>query len=57
MPAYATQLRMKKSIFGQATKTRKNTLTTLLTTHPAIRNEHYLAEVDKVTMDKLFKQE
>jgi hypothetical protein len=56
--SYAAQLRMKKSIFRQATKTKKNTFLTLLTTHPAIQNEHYLAEVDnEVTMDKLFKQE
>ncbi len=56
--SYAAQLRMKKSIFRQATGTKKNTFLTLLTTHPAMRNEHYLAEIDnEVTMDKLFKQE
>ncbi len=56
--AYATQLRFKKSIFRQATQTKKATFITLLTTYPAIKNEYYLGEIDsEVTMDKLFKPE
>ncbi|MEJ0101348.1 MAG: ATP-binding protein [Bacteroidota bacterium] len=55
---YAAQLRMKKSIFRQATQTKKTTFNTLLTTYPALKNEHYLGEIDnEVTMDKLFKPE
>lgn len=54
--SYAAQLRMKKSVFSQATQTKKTIFTTLLTTFPAIQNQYYLAEVDnEVTMDKLFK--
>jgi uncharacterized protein len=53
---YAAQLRMKKSIFRQATQTKKATFNTLLTTYPALKNQHYLGEIDsEVTMDKLFK--
>ena len=53
---YAAQLRMKKSVFSQATQTKKTIFTTLLTTFPAMQNQYYLAEVDnEVTMDKLFK--
>ena len=47
---------MKKSVFSQATQTKKTIFTTLLTTFPAMQNQYYLAEVDnEVTMDKLFK--
>lgn len=54
--SYAAQLRMKKSIFRQATQTKKATFNTLLSTYPALRNDHYLGEIDnEVTMDKLFK--
>ncbi len=54
--SYAAQLRMKKSIFRQATQTKKATFNTLLSTYPALRNEHYLGEIDnEVTMDRLFK--
>jgi uncharacterized protein len=53
---YAAQLRMKKLIFRQATKTKKAIFNTLLTTYPAIKNEYYLEEIDnEVTMDKLFE--
>ncbi len=53
---YAAQLRMKRSIFRQATKSKKAIFNTLLTTYPAIRNTHYLSEIDnEVTMDKLFE--
>jgi uncharacterized protein len=53
---YAAQLRMKKSIFRQATQTKKATFNTLLTTYPALKNQYYLAEIDnEITMDKLFE--
>lgn len=56
--SYAAQLRMKKSVFGQATQTKKTIFTTLLTTFPAIQNQHYLGEIDnEITMDQLFKPE
>ncbi len=56
--SYAAQLRMKKSVFSQATQTKKTIFTTLLTTFPALRNQHYLGEVDsEITMDKLFEPE
>lgn len=56
--SYATQLRMKKSVFSQATQTKKTIFTTLLTTFPAINNQYYLGEVDnEVTMEKLFEPE
>lgn len=53
---YAAQLRLKKTIFKQATQTKKVTFNTLLTTYPALRNEYYLEEIDnEITMDKLFE--
>ena len=53
---YAAQLRLKKSIFKQATQTKKATFNTLLTTYPALKNEYYLEEIDnEITMDKLFE--
>lgn len=56
--SYAAQLRLKKSIFRQASQTKKATFITLLTTFPALRNKYYLGEVDnEVTMDKLFNPE
>ncbi len=56
--SYAAQLRMKKSIFRQATQTKKATFTTLLTTFPAIKNQYYLGEIEnEITMEKLFKPE
>jgi uncharacterized protein len=55
---YAAQLRLKKTIFNQATKTKKTTFTTLFTTYPAIRNQYYLGEIDsEISMDKLFQPE
>jgi uncharacterized protein len=52
---YAEQLRLRKSIFKQATETKKAVFTTLLTTYPALKNKYYLAEIDnEITMDKLF---
>jgi uncharacterized protein len=54
--SYAAQLRMKKSIFRQATQTKKTTFNTLLTTYPALKNQYYLEVVDnEITMDKLFE--
>ena len=54
--SYANQLRMKKSIFNQATQTKKTAHFTLLSTYPALKNSHYLEQIDnEVTMDKLFK--
>jgi AAA+ ATPase superfamily predicted ATPase len=53
---YAEELRMKKSVFKQATQTKKSTFTTVLTTFPLLKNEYYLEEVDyEITMDKLFE--
>jgi uncharacterized protein len=53
---YAAQLRLRKSIFKEVTQTKKAIFNTLLTTHPAIKNEYYLGEIEsEVTMDKLFK--
>jgi hypothetical protein len=48
---YASQLRMKKLIFGQATQTKKATFT-----YPALKNHYYLVETDsEITLDKLFE--
>lgn len=56
--AYTEQLRLKKTIFKQATETKKAVFTTLLTTYPALKNKYYLEEIDsEVTMDKLFKMD
>lgn len=53
---YAAQLRLRKSIFKQATQTKKAVFTTLLTTYPALKNKYYLEEIDnEITMDKLFE--
>ncbi len=53
--AYAEHLRLRKSIFKQATQTKKAVFSTLLTTYPAFKNKYYLAEIDnEITMDKLF---
>lgn len=51
----ATRLRLRKTIFKQATQTKKAVFTTLLTTYPALQNKHYLEEVDgEITMEELF---
>lgn len=53
---YAEQLRLRKSIFRQATQTKKAIFTTLLTTYPALKNKYYLEEIDnEISMDKLFE--
>ena len=52
---YSARLRLKKTIFKQATETKKAVFTTLLTTYPALQNKYYLEEIDsEITMDKLF---
>ncbi|MEZ4776710.1 MAG: hypothetical protein R3D00_26275 [Bacteroidia bacterium] len=49
-------MRLKKTIFRQATQTKKATFTTLLSTYPALQNKYYLEEIEsEITMDKLFK--
>jgi uncharacterized protein len=56
--AYTEQLRLKKSIFKQATETKKAVFTTLLTTYPALQNKYYLEEIDsEVSMNQLFEKE
>lgn len=52
----AARLRLRKTIFQAATQTKSAIFTTLLTTYPALKNTHYMAEVNsEVTMDKLFE--
>jgi uncharacterized protein len=56
--AYAAQLRLKKTVFKQATHTKKAIFTTLLTTYPALKNKYYLEEIDnEITMDRLFEKD
>jgi hypothetical protein len=53
--ATAGQMRQRRMIFKQVSKTKKLVFGTLLSTYPAIKNQHYLSEIDnEVTMDKLF---
>jgi uncharacterized protein len=55
--SYVEQLRLKKTVFRGATKTKKAIFTTLLTTYPALKNKYYLEEIEsEVTMDKLFEK-
>jgi hypothetical protein len=52
---YVARLRLRKTIFKQATQTKKAVFTTLLTTYPALKNKYYLEEIDsEVSMDNLF---
>lgn len=52
---YAEQLRLRKSVFKQATQTKKAVFTTLITTYPAMQNRYYLEEIDnEIAMDSLF---
>ncbi len=54
--AYAQHLKLRKSIFKQATETKKGVFTTLLTTYPALQNKYYLQEVEnEITMEQLFE--
>ncbi len=51
----AAQLRLRKTIFKQASQTKKAVFTTLLTTYPALQNKYYLEEIDsEITMEELF---
>ena len=53
---YAASLRMKRTVFREATGTRKAIFITLLTTFPALQNQYYLSEVqNEVNMESLFK--
>ncbi|MFZ1529980.1 MAG: ATP-binding protein [Ferruginibacter sp.] len=53
---YAAALRMKRTVFTEATATKKAIFTTLLTTFPALQNQYYLSEVqNEVNMESLFK--
>lgn len=55
---YSAQLRLRKTIFKQATETKKAVFTTLLTTYPALQNKYYLEEIDsEVSMNQLFEKE
>ncbi len=52
---YNTHLRLRRSIFKETTKTKKNVVTTLFTTYPALKNEYYLEEIhSEITMEYLF---
>jgi AAA+ ATPase superfamily predicted ATPase len=53
----AAQLRLRKTIFKQATQTKKAVFTTLLTTYPALQNKYYLEEIDsEITLEALFEE-
>lgn len=44
--SYATQLKIRKSLFKQVTKTRKNIFTTLITNYPLKQNAHSIDSID-----------
>jgi uncharacterized protein len=53
----AAQQRLRKTIFKQATQTKKAVFTTLLTTYPALQNQYCLEEIDsEIRMEALFEQ-
>lgn len=53
---YAEKLHKKRASFTSVTETRKSTFLTLITTHGASHNDHYLSSIDQeLTMDALFK--
>jgi len=53
----AAQLRLRKSIFKQASQTKQAVFTTLLTTYPALQNKYYFEEIDsEITMEALFSR-
>jgi uncharacterized protein len=55
---YATNLRMKKSVFQQVTQTKKAIFTVLITPFPAIKNEHYFDQIQQeINLDELFVSE
>lgn len=43
---YATQLKIRKSLFKQTTQTKKNIFTTLITNYPLKQNQHSIDSVD-----------
>ncbi len=52
---YTAKLRQRRSIFEYATKTKKQVVTSLLSTFPAMRNEYFLEEIhSQVESDDLF---
>ena len=52
---YTTDLRRKRNVFQEITKTKKMVTTVLLTTYPAMQNAYYNEEVyAEVHLDKLF---
>lgn len=54
---YAHDLRIKKLVFEQITKTKKSVFITLLSTYPALQNNYYFDEIhSEVTMDALFAE-
>ena len=54
---YATELKTKRFVFLEKTKTKKSVFITLLTALGATTNEHYLSTVqNQLTMNVLFEQ-
>ena len=52
---YTANLRRKRTVFEQVTKTKKLVTTTLLTSYPALQNAYYNEEIySEVSLDKLF---
>ena len=52
---YTANLRRKRTVFEQLTRTKKSVVTTLLTTYPALQNAYYREEIhSEVSLDKLF---
>ena len=52
---YTTDLRRKRNVFQEITKTKKMVTTVLLTTYPAMQNAYYNEEIyAEVHLDKLF---
>jgi uncharacterized protein len=52
---YTAKLRQRRAVFEYVTKTKKQVVTSLLTTFPAMRNEYFLEEIhSQVEADDLF---
>jgi uncharacterized protein len=52
---YTANLRRKRMVFQEVTKTKKAVTTTLLTTYPALQNAYYLEEIhSEVSLEALF---
>lgn len=50
-------IRLKQSVFKHVTRTKKLVLNTLITTYPAMRNKHYLEQIDsEITFEDLFEK-